>query len=167
MRYVELVEALAARKVRFVIVGGVAVVLHGVPRTTFDLDVLLDLSPENVGAFVAVMVEQGLSPRAPVDALGLADPATRAAWVSEKHLKAFSFADSHGGIVDVLLVAPLDYDAAAADAEEITVRSATVKLASIPALIRLKEAAGREKDRSDIQALLVAQRLATEDDEAK
>jgi hypothetical protein len=40
MRYVQLVEALAARHVRFVIVGGVAVILHGVPRSTFDLDSL-------------------------------------------------------------------------------------------------------------------------------
>ena len=164
MRYVELVEALAERGIRFVIVGGVAVVLHGVPRTTFDLDILLDLAAENVIAFVDVMAEQGLLPRAPVDPRGLADPTTRSAWIGEKHLKAFSFSDPRGGVVDVLLVAPLDYAEAVLDAEEIRVRAATVWIASIPALIRLKRAAGRDKDKADIEALEVVQQLAGEEE---
>ena len=167
MRYVEIVEALAARGIRFVIVGGVAVVLHGVPRTTFDLDVLLDLNAENVRAFIDVMAEQGLAARAPVDPFGLADADMRNTWITQKNLKAFSFADPRGGTVDVLLVAPVDYAGAIADAQEISVRAAKVKIASIPTLIRLKEAAGRDKDRSDIEALQLVQRLVAEDEEGK
>ena len=34
--------------VRFVIVGGTAVILHGVPRTTADLDLVVDMEPSNV-----------------------------------------------------------------------------------------------------------------------
>ena len=165
MRYVELVEALAARQIKFVIVGGVAVILHGVPRSTFDLDVLIELSHENVAAFVEVMKEQGLSARAPVDPLGLADPLIRGAWIGEKHMKAFSFSDPRGGTVDVLLVSPVDFATALVEAQDISVRAANVKLASIPTLIKLKEAAGREKDRSDIEALQLIQRLASEEGE--
>ncbi len=33
--------------VRYVVIGGIAAVLHGVPRATFDLDILIDPSPEN------------------------------------------------------------------------------------------------------------------------
>jgi hypothetical protein len=163
MRYVELVEALAARQVRFVIVGGVAVILHGVPRSTFDLDVLIELSHENVAAFIEVMTEQGLSPRAPVDPMGLADPVVRGSWIGEKHMKAFSFSDPRGGTVDVLLVSPVDHQAALLDAQDISVRAAKVKLASIPTLIKQKEAAGRERDRLDIEALQLIQRLTAEE----
>lgn len=165
MRYVERIEALASRAIRFVIVGGVAVVLHGVPRTTFDLDILLDLGAENVSAFVEVMAEEGLLPRAPVDPLGLGDAATRSTWIDEKHLKAFSSADPRGGIVHVLLVAPMGHAQVMIDAQEITVRAAKVWIASIPALIRLKRAAGRDKDKSDIEALELAQQLADEEGE--
>ena len=65
----------------------------------------------------------------------------------------------------MLLVAPVDYDAASADAQEITVRAAKVKIASIPTLITLKQAAGRDKDRSDIEALQLVQRLEAEEGE--
>ena len=113
MQYVELIESLIDRGVRFIVVGGVAVVLHGVPRATFDLDLLLDLETTNVRTFVDIMLAHGLAPRAPVDPYELANPVTRAQWVSEKHLRAFSFFEPRGGAVDVLLSAPIDYDGCA------------------------------------------------------
>lgn len=33
--------------VRYVVIGGIAVVLHGVPRATFDIDILIEATPEN------------------------------------------------------------------------------------------------------------------------
>jgi hypothetical protein len=53
-----------------------------------------------------------MSPRAPVDPMGLADPVVRGSWIAEKHMKAFSFSDPRGGTVDVLLVSPVDHQAA-------------------------------------------------------
>ena len=44
---------------RFVLVGGTAVILHGVPRTTADLDLVLDLEASNVQRFVEVMTRPG------------------------------------------------------------------------------------------------------------
>ena len=34
-------------KVRYLVIGGIAAVLHGVPRATFDLDILIEASPDN------------------------------------------------------------------------------------------------------------------------
>lgn len=34
-------------EVRYVIIGGIAAVLYGVPRATFDLDILIEATPEN------------------------------------------------------------------------------------------------------------------------
>ena len=36
-----------ARECRYVVLGGIAAVLHGVPRATFDLDILIEASPDN------------------------------------------------------------------------------------------------------------------------
>ncbi len=32
---------------RYVVIGGIAAILHGVPRATFDLDILIEATPEN------------------------------------------------------------------------------------------------------------------------
>jgi hypothetical protein len=39
--------SLHAHEVKYVGIGGIAAVLHGVPRATFDLDILIEASPEN------------------------------------------------------------------------------------------------------------------------
>lgn len=43
-----LCEALNAEGVRYVLIGGFAVILHGFVRATKDIDLLVDASPENV-----------------------------------------------------------------------------------------------------------------------
>ncbi|MFZ5911291.1 MAG: nucleotidyltransferase [Chloroflexota bacterium] len=40
-------SSLQQRKVRYLVIGGIAAVLHGVPRATFDLDILIEANPEN------------------------------------------------------------------------------------------------------------------------
>jgi hypothetical protein len=46
--------------VRYVVIGGIAAVLHGVPRATFDLDILIEASPDNAGRLLAALEEAGL-----------------------------------------------------------------------------------------------------------
>jgi len=62
--YEDVLRALDAASIRFVLVGGVAVILHGVPRTTADLDLVIDLEEGNVRRFVGVMTQLGFVPRA-------------------------------------------------------------------------------------------------------
>jgi hypothetical protein len=35
--------------VRYVVIGGIAAILHGVPRATFDLDIPIEATPTNAG----------------------------------------------------------------------------------------------------------------------
>jgi hypothetical protein len=48
MFYVELFRALERAQVRYLLVGGVAVNLHGAERLTMDVDIMLALDPENL-----------------------------------------------------------------------------------------------------------------------
>lgn len=46
--------------VKYLIIGGIASILHGVPRATFDLDILIEASPENARRLLDALLEAGL-----------------------------------------------------------------------------------------------------------
>lgn len=46
--------------VRYLVIGGIASILHGVPRATFDLDILIEATPENVRRLLDALLEAGL-----------------------------------------------------------------------------------------------------------
>lgn len=45
--------------VRYVVIGGIAAVLHGVPRATFDLDILIEASEDNAARLLKALTEAG------------------------------------------------------------------------------------------------------------
>ena len=47
-------------ELKYVVIGGIATVLHGVPRATFDLDILIEASPENAQRLLDALLEAGL-----------------------------------------------------------------------------------------------------------
>jgi hypothetical protein len=47
-------------KVRYVVIGEIAAILYGVPRATFDLDILIEVSPENAKKLLDAMTEASL-----------------------------------------------------------------------------------------------------------
>lgn len=47
--------------VRYLVIGGVASVLHGVPRATFDLDILIEATRANAERLLAALLEAGLA----------------------------------------------------------------------------------------------------------
>ena len=59
--------------VRYVVIGGIASILHGVPRATFDLDILIEATSENARRLLTAMLDAGLgtaSLTTPNDVLG-------------------------------------------------------------------------------------------------
>ncbi len=90
---IELISSLADNAVAFIICGGMAAVYHGVERMTMDLDISLDMDPENVRRFLKTVHELRLVPRAPVQADSLLDPETLKGFVQEKNARVFTFWD--------------------------------------------------------------------------
>jgi len=66
-------RTLNRKKVRYLLAGGLAGVLHGVPRTTVDVDIMIHPGPENVSAAVKALEGLGLVPDTDVvkDILGM------------------------------------------------------------------------------------------------
>src|SRR5436190_23421466 len=88
--YVSLLSALGEAGVEFAVVGGFAVVLHGVPRMTFDLDIVVSLASDNVRKLVGALELEGFRPRLPVALEELEDAEKRREWVETRNLVAFS-----------------------------------------------------------------------------
>ncbi|MCH7667018.1 MAG: nucleotidyltransferase [Acidobacteria bacterium] len=59
-RLVEVFASFERHEVRYLVIGGIAAVLHGVPRATFDVDILIEPSPDNAAALLAALEEAGL-----------------------------------------------------------------------------------------------------------
>ena len=57
--------------VRYVIIGGIAAVLHGVPRATFDLDILIEATEANVARLLQALREAGFGTADLVDVQGI------------------------------------------------------------------------------------------------
>lgn len=89
----QVLASLNAAGVRYLVVGGVAVVLHGHLRTTADLDLVVALDDANAQRAVEALQALGFTPRAPVAASQFADAAARAGWIAEKGLTVVSLPD--------------------------------------------------------------------------
>jgi len=150
-----ILEALNRAGVRYVVVGGVAVVLHGYARLTADLDLAVDLEPGEAAKAIDTLVELGLVPIAPVDPSGFADPKVRAAWIAEKNMQVFSMRDPRDPLrlVDLFVEHVIDFKQLWRRSELLDLAETTVRVASIPDLVAMKRKAGRPQDLADIEAL--------------
>lgn len=149
MFYLDLFKALEKHQVRYMLVGGLAMNLHGVPRATMDVDIVLALDPANLRAFLGMAEDLKLKPVAPLSLEGLLVPAQRQKWLKEKNM-ALRPPDINGPTLDILIDPPLDIEAALKRAVGREVNKVNISLISIEDLIRLKEKSGREQDLSDI-----------------
>jgi len=141
--------------IRYVVVGGVAVVLQGHARMTVDLDLVIDLAVEPALATLDVLADMGFRPRLPVPAKDFADPSIRAGWVSQRNLQVFSFFDPGDALreIDLFATHPVPFEDMVADADHVDLGGLDVPVASIPHLLLLKRAAGRPQDAADVVAL--------------
>ena len=89
--YRPLFRVLNASGTRYVVVGGVATVLHGYTRLTADIDLIIDLEREAARQAIRALVAFGLRPRVPVNAEDFADERIRAGWIRDKRMQVFSF----------------------------------------------------------------------------
>jgi hypothetical protein len=141
--------------VRYVCVGGVAVVLHGVDRITADLDLVLDLQRANALAAVEALLGAGFKAKIPANPRGFADAETRASWIRDKGMRVMSFYDpsSSRPDVDLFVENPIEFAELNAAATTVALRRTHCRVAAIDHLVQMKQTAGRPKDLSDIKEL--------------
>jgi hypothetical protein len=140
---------------RYVVVGGVAVVLQGHARFTADLDLVIDLEPGAAGRAIAALGGLGFEPQVPVKAEMFADAEMRQRWIDDKGMTVFSLSrfDDPLSVVDIFAAYPIDFEELWRDARRVKIGTVTVPVASIPHLIQMKRAVGRPQDKSDVARL--------------
>ncbi len=154
-QYTPLLLALSQAEVRYLVVGGVAVVLHGVLRFTADLDLVIQLEPGNLTRALDVLTSRGLRPVIPVPAGQFADPAIRADWTERRNMLVFTLWDPDRPAVrvDIFVREPWDFDSAFSRRTDVVVEGVPIPLVPITELIAMKHRANRPKDLEDIRAL--------------
>ena len=155
MRTAELLNALLSRSVDFVLVGGMAVQLHGYMRFTYDIDLVLAMNNDNLSRFIEAAKELGLAPVIPVPIDALKDAGQIDRWHREKGMLAFALREPGvaGSVIDVLVRPEISYERLAADAVDGDLFGRKVKIASIEHLLEMKRVANRPKDMLDVAAL--------------
>jgi len=153
--YLPLFKALNDADVKYVVVGGLATVLHGYPRLTTDVDLMVDLAPEEAVRAVKTLESLGLKPRVPVPAIEFADAAKRKEWIEQKGMTVFSFYNPSDPLltVDVFVQHPIPFADLRARAERMVIDNVPVYICSIDDLIALKQQVGRSQDLQDVEKL--------------
>jgi hypothetical protein len=142
-------------EIDYVVIGGLAVNFHGIPRMTYDIDLVVRLETGNVQKLVARLLDWGFQPRAPVDPEDLADELKRNSWIQDKNMKAFTFFNEDQPIseIDILIDSPIMYEELKKRAIVIEVNQEEIPVASIADLIEMKRQTGRKQDLADVEHL--------------
>jgi hypothetical protein len=153
-----LLRRLVEGGVDFLVIGGVAVVVHALPRYTKDLDILYATTPENLERLGTVLMSLNAGLRGiDEDVPFVADARTL------RRTQILCLVTDEGNLD--LLVRPdgaTDYGTMRRRAVEVDLDGIKVPVASIDDLIAMKDAAGRPQDLIDIEALETARRLSRE-----
>ncbi len=158
--YEEIFREFQKQKVKYVLVGGIAFNLLGGERATHDLDILVEMSDDNLAKVVSILKRKGYKVKQPVDPMGIADKKIRADWIKNKNMKAFNFyKEDELKEVDIIIDSPVQYPEAKKDALRIKSGPLIMPVISIKKLISMKKGTGRPVDRIDVEVLKTIERL--------
>jgi hypothetical protein len=147
----EMLALLADGNVRFVVVGGLAAQAHGSPTLTRDLDICHARDGENLQRLASVLAALGAVGR------GLPSDAPRVPPVDARTLRDNGLRTLTTRLGDLDLLADpepgLDYETLRRGASSAEVAGIRVLIAGLDDLIAMKRAAGRPKDRVELEIL--------------
>lgn len=155
MIYQHLFKELNNSNVKYLVIGGLALNLYGVPRSTFDIDLIISLDPENIRSIWSSLNSLGWYPMVPIKLEEFIDEKNRSKWKTGKNMLVLSFVNQKKvfQVVDVLSENPIDFDDCYTRRNVIYSNTIPISVISINDLIKLKLLANRQQDLADINAL--------------
>lgn len=139
----DFIKALNNQDVKYIMVGGMAVILHGHARVTGDMDIWVERTIENYEKLVKTFQEFGM----PVFDMTLKK------FLNVKENDVFSFGRNPVGIDIMTAVKGLDFDEAYSLSTIFDDDSLLIRIVHINHLIQAKKTSGRLKDLDDINQL--------------
>jgi len=149
-------RALQDDNIRYLVVGGLAVNAHGYQRFTSDLDLVIQLNPENTRRALESLQILGYKPRVPVTPEEFSIAENRRRWHEEKGMLVLNlFSDKHRRTpIDIFISEPFDFDIEWEKSTSMSIDpEVSIPVISLDALLIMKKDAGRTKDLLDIEYL--------------
>ena len=155
MKYLKIFKSLFDEKIRYMICGGLAMNIYGIPRMTIDIDLLLDFTEDNIKSFQKVLKQLKYKPLAPVELRTLVSEQKRNEIIEEKNMIAYSYYNQISNYVqlDILLKTPLSFEVMWKKKSERKSNGYSLFLVSVEHLIEMKQYSDRIQDRDDILLL--------------
>ena len=153
----QLLRSLAAARVDFIVIGGIAGGLHGAARATYDLDVVYARDAQNLARLVGA-----LAPLNPY--LRGAPPGLPFKWDADTLVRGLNFTlTTSAGDIDLLgeVTGGGPYEDLLPQTIDVEAFGITCRCVTLPKLIALKRAAGRPRDLdaiAELEVLLEEQR---------
>ncbi len=127
-------------QVKYLVIGGIAAVLHGVPRATFDLDILIEATEDNAERLLEAMIEARLGTATLIDSQELL---AQEITIFQDRVR-----------IDVQTKTPgLEFETAWQHKETMVYQNRSFYVLSREDLIASKRAAGRPVDLEDVRLL--------------
>lgn len=137
----EFIRSLNDSRVRYLVIGAYAVALHGYPRYTKDLDIWIDMTPENAANVVKALVHFGFG------SLGL----KAADFLVPEQIVQLGYAPNR---IDLITTPPgVDFATCYASRIQVELDDVTVDFIDLENLRKNKQAAGRLQDLADLENL--------------
>jgi len=136
----EFLRLLRSHGVRYLLIGGYAVIYYGYPRATSDLDVWVALEPANADRIVAALREFGFGTSELSRDLFLTGKITRMGNIPVR--------------IEILTtISGVSFEECYADRVETVIDGVEVSLIDLESLKKNKQASGRHKDLADLENL--------------
>jgi hypothetical protein len=138
----DFIECLNKKEVKYILVGGYAVIIRGYSRSTGDMDIWVEKTQENYRKLLSAIIQFGLPP--------VAIPKDQ--FLSDDY-DVFSFGRPPFAIEVLTAVKGLDFTVSFEKATIEILNDISVRVVHINHLIMAKKAAGRHKDLNDLENL--------------
>ncbi len=143
------VDSLQKNNLKFAVVGGYALALHGIVRATVDVDLVLNLTLADYEKAEKALLEIGLKSRLPIRSQDVIK--MREEYIKNRNLIAWSFVDFQNPTrqVDIIITESLK----TLDIEVVSVGGRKISVLSMEGLLKMKQKSGRPQDLVDVESL--------------
>jgi hypothetical protein len=137
--FCDVLEILNRENARYVVVGGLAIVMHGATRDIADLDIVVDPSPNEAQRCMHALAIAGFIPSIPLP---------------PQLLTVVRLFDQLAREVDVFVRYSIPFEELWANSKSVMVGNQTARIAGLEHVLQVKRLYNRAEDLADIEALM-------------
>jgi hypothetical protein len=155
MDYYEIFKRLNELKIDYLITGGLAVNLYGIPRMTYDIDIMVKLDKKNISKIINELLKWGYKLKIPINPLELTNLRTLKKLIKEKNIRALNFYNEKEVLteIDVIIWSPIPYEKLKLNSTYFKIFDEKIPVIGIKDLIFIKSRTKRKQDKIDVENL--------------